>query len=1255
MSTQATLNISFLQKIFLGANYSNLYKRTLDCLTIKYGFQGLYHQLRKLGLSILSSNRNRNNADPSIQQYLEKIKHYEEKIREYKEKVKAAEDRSIDEARKHQLILDEKQQIITNLNSKLAGLNQIIGSFDQIISEKQIEIQALRGSLEQELQRVAILEKQLDSYKKAIDEKSNIINQLNQVILEAEHEAFLIEEKNRHILRLEEAKHDKDLYIAELEKALKEKDEQNDNLQTNLESSRTYISSLEWNLDEKDRTISDLNNELNDIKKELTRIKSSKVFRLIRTLGYQLDTLKYKTSLSKTVPVSLDQKIETHAEAIGVVIHCERPDLSFPIDAADELIFEGWALSKAGVLNIDIAVDGALVGKAEYGIRRNEIGRRYSDVPHASSSGFIYNLDTSTFGPGQHKIKITAIDKEGNTNFIEGTFVVKDKTEQFASNKPANDSKVICTIVNKNYLPVARVLTKSFLKHNPDGKVYLLLVDKVDGSFDPSEEKFELVLIEDLPIENLPSFMFKYSIVELSTAVKPYFMEYLFEKFKMNKLAYFDPDILITNSLDELFALLDKNSIVLTPHILHHYNDNANPNEVTILQAGTYNLGFIAVKNDQNARNLFHWWKQRLYDHCIMDPTNGYHVDQKWMDLAPSFFEGVFILREAGYNVAYWNLNGRKVQKNGENYYVNNKPLYFYHFSGFDPENIEQISKHQNRFALKDVPELKPLFEYYRELVLSSGYVESRTWSFAYGQFDNGVRIPDIARNMYRSLGAKASIFGNPFNTSSPDSFFAWLNSPIDGKSTMPISRLWYEIYKSRVDLINAFPDVLESNRAAFLDWIIKSGIREHKIDKTFLNTMRVSDKVLAFVESKSPIVKIKQASLDYIRKRLTATPASPPSMVDQTLEMGINLVGYFNGEFGVAEDARKFAFALQAGGIPHVLVNVQAEGHRNQDYTFTDFSSTNPYPVNVVRINADMTPEFFRSKGAKFSENKYNIGIWAWELPQFPDEWKSSFQYYNELWAISSFIGDSLGKISPVPVVKITYPFYLDESKVTSNKRAFDLDADKFTFLFIFDFLSVFERKNPLAIVKAFNKAFSGSDKVNLVLKCINSNHDPTSLKTLKSAISDNRNILLFDGHMDRSSILNLTASCDCYVSLHRSEGFGITMAEAMYLKKPVIATAWSGNTDFMNVNNSYPVKYDIIELDRDYGAYKKGGSWAEPNIEHAAQLLNHVYLHQDEAKDVGERASAYMKRFFNREVTAKEIKNRLTSLAPMGVLLPH
>lgn len=357
---------------------------------------------------------------------------------------------------------------------------------------------------------------------------------------------------------------------------------------------------------------------------------------------------------------------------------------------------------------------------------------------------------------------------------------------------------------------------------------------------------------------------------------------------------------------------------------------------------------------------------------------------------------------------------------------------------------------------------------------------------------------------------------------------------------------------------------------------------------------------------------------------------------------LGVNVAGYLTAELGLGEAARGYVAALKNLNVQTALMDFYLGTlSRKADNTLSGYRLDNPYPINLVCMNADQVPHFINHVGYEYLEQKYNIGLWAWELPDFPEEWWDCFDYFNEIWVGSTFMYQSIVKHSPIPVVTVPHLVQINFAR-TYSKADFGLPDNEFMFLFMFDFLSSFQRKNPLAVVEAYKKAFQLEEPVRLVLKCINAEHDSESFNILKNAIADTR-ITIFDNYLSKDDKNGLLSACDCYISLHRSEGFGLTLAEAMFLEKPVIATGWSGNMDFMNINNSYPVKYEMTTLTEDYGLYKQGQIWAEPSITHAAQLMRQIYEEPLEAKTKAKRAAADIRLQNSPDAVAKVIATRL------------
>ena len=228
--------------------------------------------------------------------------------------------------------------------------------------------------------------------------------------------------------------------------------------------------------------------------------------------------------------------------------------------------------------------------------------------------------------------------------------------------------------------------------------------------------------------------------------------------------------------------------------------DGRNPTEIDILRSGTYNLGFIALAAGPTAQRLLHWWQDRLFDKCVVDPDAGLFTDQRWIDLIPGFFDDIRVLRHPGLNVAYWNYHSRRVSFDGDRILVNGERAYFFHFSGIDLDDLERISKHQTRYTLGELGDLAILFRRYARLVEAAGWAETQQWPYAYAAFDDGTPIPAVARELYLRLGDDVRRFGDPFDTQARNGFHRWLTEPVehDRGHPQPITRLWYEGYASR-------------------------------------------------------------------------------------------------------------------------------------------------------------------------------------------------------------------------------------------------------------------------------------------------------------------------------------------------------------------------------------------------------------------------------------------------------------------------
>jgi glycosyltransferase involved in cell wall biosynthesis len=762
----------------------------------------------------------------------------------------------------------------------------------------------------------------------------------------------------------------------------------------------------------------------------------------------------------------------------------------------------------------------------------------------------------------------------------------------------------ICTIVARNYLAAARVLARSFLAHNPSGTCWTLVIDDAGSEIEGAGEPFEVVRPEELAIDEWDRMAAGYSVLELSTAVKPWLLRFLLNERQAERVTYLDPDIQVFASLSEVDDLLRSHDVVVNPHLTAPMpRDGRKPSETDILTSGSFNLGFAGFAAGQQVDALLDWWAERLETDCLVAPERGYFVDQRWMDFAPGLVPSLFVMRDPGYNVAYWNLSNRDVQRVGASYFVNGKVLRFFHFSGYDPAAPRMLSKHQDRIDLDARPIVRELCDAYAKALTANGHREWRAKPYAWGTLPDGTPLDGAARAVYRQA-AKAGELPDDhiFDADGGRSFLDYLRGPAEQGGDQGVTRYLAGVRALRADLREAFPNLEGPDGARLVAWA------------------RLAD--------------------GEISQGLVQGPANGSPQLS-----GVNVVGYFAGVMGVGEHARQLVAALRAQDIPVATTTLHPEaapedatlsvaGENTEDHTRFPF-------FNLLCANADSVPGVATQLGDEFFANRYTVGFWAWEVSAFPGRFLRAFAHLDEVWVGSRHVRDAVAEIATVPVLAIPQPVSLPpESAHAVPPPGL---PNGFRFLFAFDYLSVSERKNPFATVEAFIRAFTPGSGASLIIKCLNEDHDPAAHERLCSAIAMHPDVQLINTRLTSAERDGLMNAADCYVSLHRAEGFGYTMAEAMWLGKPVIATAYSGNLDYMTQENSYLVDHRLISIGPGHNPYPAEGVWAEPDVEHAAKLMRHVYDHREEARRRGELAAADIRSSHAPEVAGRVMAKRL------------
>jgi glycosyltransferase involved in cell wall biosynthesis len=455
--------------------------------------------------------------------------------------------------------------------------------------------------------------------------------------------------------------------------------------------------------------------------------------------------------------------------------------------------------------------------------------------------------------------------------------------------------------------------------------------------------------------------------------------------------------------------------------------------------------------------------------------------------------------------------------------------------------------------------------------------------------------------------------------------------------------------------------------RAALMLWGYRADLRQAFDLREAVGVGRLLDWFATAVE--------QEESLRWLRPAVTQAQvsASSPPVVRKARPFGLNLIGFAFGQLGIGEDVRMAVAACEAAGIAFKVVNVHPGNVGVGDQALAAHVGAGeghelaPYAINVFCLTGFDTLRVFLERGPSLFEGRYNIGWWPWELPVWPKEWDVVFGLMDEIWAATTFTesmyraaaqraarsGTLVGlpkgtRIAEVPITLMPMPASIVRVKKMTRK-ALKLPEKRFLFLYVFDFNSYLDRKNPFAAVEAFRRAFAPRDhSAGLVLKTMNSNpRNPAWRRFLKACAADPR-IMVIDYTLERGEVLGLIRSCDAYVSLHRSEGFGRTLAEAQLFGKPVVGTDFSGNVDFLTPEMGFPVRWKkrAVKL----GAYPFVTAadqpwWAEPDVDHAAQQMRAARKASGDPA-FGKRVLRFAQKHFSEARVGELLRQRLAQI---------
>jgi glycosyltransferase involved in cell wall biosynthesis len=373
--------------------------------------------------------------------------------------------------------------------------------------------------------------------------------------------------------------------------------------------------------------------------------------------------------------------------------------------------------------------------------------------------------------------------------------------------------------------------------------------------------------------------------------------------------------------------------------------------------------------------------------------------------------------------------------------------------------------------------------------------------------------------------------------------------------------------------------------------------------------------------------------TLSALPARLRITPDPAP---------GVNLVGPFDTGSGLGEATRMLGRAIERAGVPFVAIPYSTSPVGRSEKSELPSSDVAPYDTNVLCLQPDDLASFAAGAGARFFASRTTIGLWFWESTMLVPRYIPALRLLDRVWVVSEYVRSVLAPETSAPVRVIPIPVEEREVEAIPRERL-GLPRDGFLFLALLDLISA-RRKNPHAVIEAYRTAFEPGSGARLVVKSINGrDRKPRLLAELEAATADRDDIAVIDGYVSDRERDGMLAACDCFVSLHRSEGLGLPMLEAMRLGKPVIATAYSGNLEFMDDKASFLVPCSLVAVPEGDMAHTPGAQWAEPSVEVAASHMRRVFDAPDEARAVGEAGRSKVLARFSLERAAAAVASEL------------
>jgi Glycosyl transferases group 1 len=797
----------------------------------------------------------------------------------------------------------------------------------------------------------------------------------------------------------------------------------------------------------------------------------------------------------------------------------------------------------------------------------------------------------------------------------------------------------VITLATLNSLPRARALARSLQSQQPSWSLEIVLMasEGVVAAASADEHGVAPRAVTDLLDVDVAALLSLHDEQELSALLLPALLERLIEQDE-EPVVHLRNSSWVLGDLEPVAKALAEREVLLVPRMTHDVpDDGLQPSRAQMERAGRVQRTIMGVRRGEQARAFLEWWGAlvaRWLGSLDAQPSEERPEDRPWLarllELAPARFAAA-VLEDPGCNLNQWNLHSHALHGTLQRPLLDDgSPVRFLDLPGFDPDRPHQLSAHASRARVSSSPLLHELSAAYAAELRACGWRDSEHHAEVGRRLQGGLVYEESMRAAYATALALGEPLDDLFGEQGTRAFIAWLEGPAPRGAAHGINRyVFHRVARERPDVVRAYPDLDGSDGAGYVAWCWAFGRDELNIPERFMPP--------------------RQAGTRPDRSQDPPAARKPPSHRGRAVDgdLAVRVTGYLGHTLGLGAAARGYVQALGAAGVPVTTTSVPlhhlelpvALAAEYGRHGFDELVHEGAHGFEIVAVNAEELPDLVGRLGEGYFEGP-RIGIWGWETNTIPPRWQRAFALVDEIWVYSRFMAENIGAVAPVPVIALPPP--VQPSAAAVQPLRLGVPAG-FLFLFVFDYLSTVQRKNPVGLIEAFERAFAPGEGPQLLIKTINAPLRPLAEEEVLWAAHGRDDVHVVDRSLSAAELAGLMAACDCYVSLHRSEGFGLTIAEAMAIGKPVIGTGYSGNVDFMNADNSFLVDYELGRVGPNCEIYPPEGEWADPSVEHAAQLMRRVCSDPAGARRVGEQAAADIARTLSARATGAAMRRRL------------